>query len=268
MTEKQLSPRIKDYFRRDDAASVWWNVDNLPRYRSQVRTFVQGVPLAGKRVLDLGCGKGRFSIAAAATGASSVTAVDISARMIEEAKENAAARGVADRISFTVGDVDQFLGDGRYDCIVLMEILVHLPDPHEAVRRCADMLTPGGTIVTNIDLPGTGKGLHQMVNQLAKRGYNAMPRPVRQLLHERLGWPDHVTIKRRVATTEETIRLLDENPGMPMSRAEDAFRGLSREDMVDALTDAGLELSALRRERQLGMTIGYMAIARKRAARS
>jgi SAM-dependent methyltransferase len=261
--ENQLSPKIKDYFRRDDAAAVWWNVDNLPRYRAQVKTFVDHVPLVGKRVLDLGCGKGRFSIAAAQAGARQITAVDISPRMIDEARANAETSGVAPAIDFAIGDVEEVAGTDPVDCIVLMEILVHLPDARAVVHRCADRLAPGGYLVTNVDLPGTGAGLHQLVHRLAKRSYNAIPRPVRRVLHQRLGWPEYVTPKRRVATTEETIRILEDNPGTPMSRADDAFRGLSRHEMIDAISDAGLELVALRRERQFGMTIGFMAIAKK-----
>ncbi len=262
MGAHELSPRIKDYFRRSDAAAVWWNVDDLPRYRAQVRTFVDAVPLAGKRVLDLGTGKGRFSIAAAAAGAS-VIAVDISAQMIDEARRKADARGVADRIDFRVGDVEQFASDERFDCIVLMEILVHLPDAAGVVRRCAQMLAPGGFLITNVDLPGTGEGVTQLVHRIAKRGYNAVPGPIRRMLNHRLGWPEYVTPKQRVATTEETIRMLDAQPGIAMSRAEDAFRGLSRQAMLGYIADAGLSLRAVRRERQLGLTIGYLAVAQK-----
>jgi hypothetical protein len=175
--------------------------------------------------------------------------------------------GVAEAIQFEIGDVEQFRGRAAFDCIVLMEILVHLPDARAVVNRCAEMLSPGGYLVTNVDLPDTGAGLHQVVNQLAKRGYNAMPSPVRRLLHQRLGWPDRVAIKRRVATTDETIQLLEQSPGIAMSRADDAFRGLDRGELLDYLSAAGLDISALRRERQLGLTIGYMAIARKPLSR-
>ena len=68
---RTVSPEVKTYFKHDRAASVWWNVDNLPRYRKQTAFVLDNIECGGSRILDLGAGKGRFSIAAAEAGASS-----------------------------------------------------------------------------------------------------------------------------------------------------------------------------------------------------
>ncbi|MBT8494229.1 MAG: class I SAM-dependent methyltransferase [Deltaproteobacteria bacterium] len=262
-TDPRLSPLIKDYFRRDDAAAVWWNVDNLPRYRAQVRLFTQTVPLAGKRVLDLGVGKGRFSIAAAQAGAASVRAVDISAKMIEEAEAKARSAGVEDRISFEVGDAEEFESEDRYHAIVLMEVLVHLPEAEKVVQKCANMLEPGGYLLTNIDLPDSVTGPHDKIHSLAKRTYNLLPRLVRRQLHRRLGWPERVQPKQRAATTAETLEILERDPNAVMSRADDAFRGIDKQAFLGWLRGAGLEVVKVDKERQFLLEVGYVAVARR-----
>ena len=79
----------------------------------------------GRRVLDCFTHTGSFALNAAAGGAQSVTAADVSALAIEKAKENAALNGFEDRIEFITADVFDLLPDiekkgGRpYDFIIL-----------------------------------------------------------------------------------------------------------------------------------------------------
>ncbi|MBQ9880180.1 MAG: class I SAM-dependent rRNA methyltransferase [Clostridia bacterium] len=79
----------------------------------------------GKHVLDCFTHTGAFAINAAAAGASSVTAVDISATAIEEAKRNAGLNGLSDRIDFIKSDVFELLTDAAasgkrpWDLIIL-----------------------------------------------------------------------------------------------------------------------------------------------------
>src|SRR5690242_3324630 len=54
-------------------------------------------PLSGKKILDVGCGSGRFCIAFALEGAQKVVGIDFAQAMIEIAEELAKKAGVADR---------------------------------------------------------------------------------------------------------------------------------------------------------------------------
>jgi len=40
---KNLNKKVKEYFKRDNAASVWWNVDNLPRYNKQTQWMSENI---------------------------------------------------------------------------------------------------------------------------------------------------------------------------------------------------------------------------------
>lgn len=99
--------------------------------------------LTGRRGLDAGCGTGILSIAAAKCGAAHVDAVDIDDRSCDNARANAAANGVADRIEVLAGDVGRVAGR-RYDFIVAninRNVLV------AQMRAYAAALLPGGDLL-------------------------------------------------------------------------------------------------------------------------
>ncbi len=79
----------------------------------------------GRRVLDCFTHTGAFALCCAAAGARHVTAVDVSASALEEAKRNAALNGLSDRIDFVQADVFELLTDmvqkkeRGYDMIIL-----------------------------------------------------------------------------------------------------------------------------------------------------
>lgn len=79
--------------------------------------------LAGRRVLDAGCGTGALAVAAAQRGAH-VTAIDLSPNLVELARERIGADVGAGHIDFRVGDMfDPALG--RFDHVVGMDSLIH-----------------------------------------------------------------------------------------------------------------------------------------------
>ncbi len=103
----------------------------------------------GTRVLDLGCGIGRWSRRLAANGAE-VTGVDLSPTMIAEASRRALDDGVEARCRFVVGDVATLGFDGAFDRVVCVTVLQHVlddADRHEALLGIARALRPGGKAV-------------------------------------------------------------------------------------------------------------------------
>ena len=103
----------------------------------------------GTRVLDVGCGVGRWSRLLAAKGAS-VTGVDLSPTMISQAQQRAAAEGVADRCQFRVQDLSRLDVGGQFDVVLGVTVLQHILEPallRAAVRRMTAHLAPGGRMI-------------------------------------------------------------------------------------------------------------------------
>jgi 2-polyprenyl-3-methyl-5-hydroxy-6-metoxy-1,4-benzoquinol methylase len=101
------------------------------------------------RVLDVGCGVGRWSSLLAARGAV-VTGMDLSPTMIAEANRRAAANGVADRCRFLVQDLAQLDAGEKFDLVLGVTVLQHILDTDSlraAVQRMSDHLAPGGRMV-------------------------------------------------------------------------------------------------------------------------
>lgn len=80
----------------------------------------------GRRVLELGCGHGLYSIEFAKLGAN-VVAVDYSAPMLALARKNAEKAGVADRITFVQSDIREVTETGPFDLIFLTGVTDYLP---------------------------------------------------------------------------------------------------------------------------------------------
>src|ERR1700680_4557499 len=83
---------------------------------------------AGTRVLDVGCGVGRWSRLLAARGAD-VLGVDLSPTMIAIAQSRAAAAGLSERCRFLVQDVTQLEAGGEFDLVLVVTVLQHILDP-------------------------------------------------------------------------------------------------------------------------------------------
>lgn len=103
----------------------------------------------GTRVLDVGCGVGRWSRLLAARGAQ-VSGVDLSPTMIEIAQRRAAAAGLAARCRFVVQDLAELDMGGGFDLVLGVTVLQHILEPlrlRSALRRMTEHLAPQGRMV-------------------------------------------------------------------------------------------------------------------------
>ncbi|TPW30421.1 magnesium protoporphyrin IX methyltransferase [Pararhizobium mangrovi] len=126
---------IETYFDRT-AADAWRKLTSdapVSRIRATVRAgrdrmraaMLAMLPedLAGRRILDAGCGTGAFAFEAARRGAN-VTAIDLSPTLVDLARERSEADGFGDRITFAAGDMlDPALGE--FDHVVAMDSVIH-----------------------------------------------------------------------------------------------------------------------------------------------
>ncbi len=100
-------------------------------------------PIAGKTVLDVGCGGGILSESMAHLGAQ-VTGIDLGERALQVAKLHLLETGqVVDYIEQSVESLAE-QRPASFDVVTCMEMLEHVPDPHSIVRACATLLKPGG----------------------------------------------------------------------------------------------------------------------------
>ncbi len=96
----------------------------------------------GLRILDIGCGGGLLSEPLARLGGH-VIGADASATNIEVAKLHAGEAGLAVDYRATTAEALAEAGE-RFDMVLAMEIVEHVPDMADFVRICASMLKPGG----------------------------------------------------------------------------------------------------------------------------
>ena len=95
-------------------------------------------------VLDVACGTGNLTIAAARTGAS-VTGIDIAPSLVSQAQTRAAAEGLS--IRFDVGDAEQLpYANGEFQTVVSMFGAMFAARPERAVAEMLRVTRPGGRI--------------------------------------------------------------------------------------------------------------------------
>jgi SAM-dependent methyltransferase len=137
--------------------------------------------LSSLRVLDLGCGGGQLAHYCAENGASSVTAIDLSRRMIEYAQHHNAHSS----IRYVCGPLESVSDRPEsYDLVVSSLVMHYIEDYEETVMRVAELLRPGGyfifsTLHPNITAPkkvrrwvrdGDGNKLHWPLDDYLDEG--------------------------------------------------------------------------------------------------
>jgi len=129
-------------------AARWWDPEGdsaALHHLNPVRLayITRRLDLAGKRVLDVGCGGGLLSEAMAALGAE-VTAVDMAEKPLKVARLHALESGL--KIDYRCTSAAELAREqsGSFAAVTCMELLEHVPRPAQLVATCAQLLQPGG----------------------------------------------------------------------------------------------------------------------------
>jgi len=108
--------------------------------------FRQLRDVAGKSVLDFGCGEGELSTQIAWLGAN-VTGVDLSPELVEVARRRVELDGLTDRVELLSGDILEMDGmERRFDVVVCCAVLHHVP-LESVFPRLLKLVKDGGTIL-------------------------------------------------------------------------------------------------------------------------
>jgi 2-polyprenyl-6-hydroxyphenyl methylase / 3-demethylubiquinone-9 3-methyltransferase len=101
--------------------------------------------LAGRQVLDVGCGGGILSEGLCKAGAR-VTAIDLAGEALSVAKLHALESGLT--IDYRLLAVEDLAAaaPGAYEVITCMEMLEHVPDPVSVMKAMRTLLAPGGSL--------------------------------------------------------------------------------------------------------------------------
>jgi 2-polyprenyl-6-hydroxyphenyl methylase / 3-demethylubiquinone-9 3-methyltransferase len=134
-----------------ELAHRWWDPDSEFRPLHQINPMrlewiASQMPLAGKRVLDVGCGGGILADSMARRGAN-VLGIDLASKPLKVAQLHALEAGTPN-VEYREISVEALAQEqpGGFDGVTCMEMLEHVPDPGSVVRACARLVKPGGWV--------------------------------------------------------------------------------------------------------------------------
>jgi 2-polyprenyl-6-hydroxyphenyl methylase/3-demethylubiquinone-9 3-methyltransferase len=132
-------------------ASRWWDpkseFEPLHRINPLRLEWIerQAGGLAGKRIVDVGCGGGILAESMAARGAD-VLGIDLAKESLEVGELHALDTGV--EVSYRAVSVEDLAREspGSFDVVTCMEMLEHVPDAESVVAACARLARPDGVV--------------------------------------------------------------------------------------------------------------------------
>ena len=199
--------------RFEASASAFW--DSHGEFRplhllNPLRTqfIAERTVLAGRRVLDVGCGGGLLAEALARAGAR-VTAIDLAPGMIEVARLHAAESALAVDYRLAAAEEVAAAEPAAFDVVTCMEMLEHVPQPAAMTATLARALRPGGALFVST----INRNLRSFLLAIVGAEYllNLIPRGTHE--YERLILPSELARWARAAgLTLETLAGIELNP--------------------------------------------------------
>jgi ubiquinone/menaquinone biosynthesis C-methylase UbiE len=164
-----------DVYRSSDVFSV---IHQQRRERALMLVDSLGLT-AGSRVLEVGCGTGRFAVALASRGFR-VDAIDASPAMVRATQERARQEEFDGVLRCRQADVQRLdLDKDQYQLVVALGVVPWVPDPPVALREMARVLEPGGHLLLSAD------NRHRLTYALDPR-FQPFLEPARAALRSRL----------------------------------------------------------------------------------
>ncbi|MEH6590179.1 MAG: bifunctional 2-polyprenyl-6-hydroxyphenol methylase/3-demethylubiquinol 3-O-methyltransferase UbiG [Halioglobus sp.] len=131
-------------------ASRWWDRSSEFKPLHDINplraNFIdERSPVAGKRLIDVGCGGGILAESMAQRGAV-VTGIDMGEAPLGVARMHQLESGV--EVEYRQSTAEQAAEDqpAHYDIVCCLEMLEHVPDPGSVIAACAELVKPGGSL--------------------------------------------------------------------------------------------------------------------------
>lgn len=151
MAETTVNADPQELAKFGDLAHRWWDPEGEFRPLHQINPLrldwiASQAELAGREVLDVGCGGGILAESMARRGAK-VLGIDLSTKPLRVARLHAMEAGVAS-LDYREVAVEQLAAErpASFDVVTCMEMLEHVPEPASVVRACATLVKPGGRV--------------------------------------------------------------------------------------------------------------------------
>ena len=145
---RNADPKEIDKF--SELAHRWWDPQSEFKPLHELNPlrlgWIDGIAaLAGKRVVDVGCGGGILSESMARLGAT-VRGIDLSSKALKVADLHSLESGVAVTYEEIAAETLAAREPASVDVVTCMEMLEHVPDPASIVHACATLVRPGGHV--------------------------------------------------------------------------------------------------------------------------
>ncbi len=140
MMTNQLEEKIKDVFNTISDKSWFSNDIEDDNFQLLALKNYFG-DIAGKKILDIGCARGRFAKQMLKDGAI-VTGIDLSDHLIDDAKKN-----VPEATFFCGSATDLPFSNESFDIVYSVETFEHVPNTEKAISEACRVLKKGGKII-------------------------------------------------------------------------------------------------------------------------
>ncbi len=130
------------------AVGRWWDARTRQNLHDRFRFTLDALaPVVGKRVLDVGCGSGRYGVRLAQDGATEVVGVDLAGEMLVIAERLAREAGVEERCTFLQEDVLDLAPAAPFDAAIALGFFDYVREP-EPVMAHLRRLTAGPVVAS------------------------------------------------------------------------------------------------------------------------
>ena len=149
-----------------------------------IKAHLETIDLVGRRVLEIGCGRGGFAcwLAARERGPEQIVAADFSHTALQKAQQFARKRHMPN-LHWEVGDIQTIShADESFDLVISCETIEHVPNPRQAVKELSRVLKRSGLLIlTTPNYLGT-MGLYRMYRRLCGRPFTEEGQPINHFM--------------------------------------------------------------------------------------